>query len=290
MGACAAAGWQRAELAAAIEAVARSTGRDISIYDEAFLAKALEQQRRAASCATVAAYLRRLAQSGEEAETLSRSLRIVYSEFFRNPLAFALLEQMILPELVEEKARFSGSEIRVWSAGCAAGQEAWSVAILLDEIAAGRERPVPFRIFATDLSEEELALARAGVYDAASVGNVRKRHLDGCFSRHGATCAVAPRLRERVDFSTYDLLDPTTICPPASIFCGFDLVLCCNVLLYFRPQTQRFILDKLRRSLAPGGYLVAGEAERQLVESAGGYRVFVPPVAVFRKVAQPGRG
>ena len=257
---------------------------DISHYGESFLARTLEQRRAASCCPTVGAYLERLADGPAEAEALCRSLRVGYSEFFRDPLAFALLEREVLPALAEQRAHSDGGAIRVWSAGCAAGQEAWSVAILLEELSAARERPVLYRVFATDQCEPDLATARAGVYDAAALGNVRVRQLRDCFIREGDAYAIAPRLRERVDFSSYNLLDECTTCPPASIYGDIDLVLCCNVMLYYRPRVQRLILDKARGCIAPGGYLVTGEAERQIVAGVGGFRALVPSGAVFRGV------
>ena len=272
-------------LAAVITVMGQTHGRDVSVYNESFLEKSLEKRREAAACANSAIYLQRLAEDNAEAEAFYCSLRVVYSEFFRNPLAFALLEQLILPGLVEGTAHSRREEIRIWSAGCAAGQEAWSVAILLDELTAAGARPVPYRIFATDLSEGDLDLARRGVYSAAAVGNVRLRHLSGCFSRQGNAYAIAARLQERVDFSLYDLLDGTTTSPPACIYGNFNLVICSNVLLYYRPEVLRLILNKLRRSLAPGGYLITGETERQMVGSVDGFRAVAAHTSVFRRIA-----
>lgn len=277
-------GPQREMLDAAIMVMEQSHGRDLSLYNETFLANSLEKRRQASACVNTAAYLHRLAEDATEAEALHRSLRVVYSEFFRNPLTFALLEQLVLPGLIKDKIRRQG-EIRIWSAGCAAGQEAWSVAILLDELAVAGAKPVPFRIFATDLSKADLDLARGGVYSTAAVGNIRLRHLNGCFSRQGDAYVIADRLKERVDFSLYDLLDDMTTSPPACIYGNFDLVLCSNVLLYYRTEVLRLILTKLRRSLAPGGYLVTGETERQMVASVDGFRAVASPAAVFQRVS-----
>ena len=275
-------GRQREMLDAVITVMGQIHGRDLSVYNESFLTTSLERRQQDSACNT-ATYLQRLAEDATEAEAFHRSLRVGYSEFFRNPLAFALLEQLILPGLIEGKVRSRG-EIRIWSAGCAAGQEVWSVAILLDELAAAGAKPVSFRIFATDLSEGDLGLARCGVYSAAAVGNVRLRHLSGCFSRQGEAYAISARLKDRVDFSLYDLLDGGTTSPPACIYGNFDLVLCSNVLLYYRPEVLRLILNKLWRSLAPGGYLITGETERQIVASVDGFRAVTSPAAVFRKV------
>ncbi len=257
-------------------------GRDVGVYDETFLTKAIEKRMAATACRDATAYLGLLAQDTTEAETCVNSLHICYSEFFRNPLSFALLEQLVLPGLIATAEDHGRAEIRVWSAGCAAGQEAWSVAMLLDELITVRNCPPSFMIIATDMAEAELAAGRRGVYDETAVRNVRQRHLNSCFTREGESFVLAARLRERVDFSPHDLLDAGTTCPPASIYGDFDLVLCSNVLLYYRPDTHRIILDKLRRCLSSSGYLVTGEAERAIVEKAGGFRAVAPPAAVFQ--------
>ena len=268
---------------AIIRAVQQAPGGDVSAYDPSFLLNSAEKRRLATGLESVADYGDYLAAHREEAELFCRSLHIAYSDFFRNPLTFALLEQVVLPGLAEARKKTGRGEIRVWSAGCAAGQEAWSVAILLEELTAGAAPPLSYRIFATDHSEPDLALARAGVYSRDAVGNVRSRHLRNYFSRQGEAFAILPRLRERVDFSAGDLLDATSGSPAASIYGDFDLVLCCNVLFYYQPAVRQRILDKLCRALAPGGYLMTGEAERDWVAKHHGLRSVTPPAAVFQK-------
>jgi chemotaxis protein methyltransferase CheR len=256
-------------------------GLDIFQYAPTFLEQSLEKRRAATLSPDGPAYFQRLAQDRAEAEALQQSLFITYSEFFRNPLTFALLEMVILPSLVEARGPSGRTELRLWSAGCAAGQEAYSLAILLDELAQTRGQPVPFRIFATDRSETELSLARAGVYDAAATAKVGRQRLQQYFSRQGETYHLAQRLKDQVDFSQYDLLDPQTTCPPASIYGDFDLIFCSNVLLYYRPETQRVIVNKTQRCLAPGGYFVTGETERQVAAGCGGFRAVPVPAAAF---------
>ncbi|MBE3133830.1 MAG: hypothetical protein IMZ55_10165 [Acidobacteria bacterium] len=94
---------------------------------------------------------------------------------------------------------------------------------------------------------------------------------------------LAAERRERVGFSVCDLLDTRSTCPAASIFGEFDVVLCCNLLLYYRPDIRRFILGKVQGCLAPNSYLVTGEAERELVQGASGLRAVAPPAAVFHR-------
>jgi chemotaxis methyl-accepting protein methylase len=256
-------------------------GREISMYDESFLIKMLKKRLNATGVKTVKTYLGYLAVNSSEAEEFSALLNINYSEFFRNPLAFALLEQWILPQLIEEKS--GGEEIRVWSAGCAAGQEAYSIAILLDKLDVSRANRVRFRIFATDISESSLALAREGVYDADAVQNVRLKHLAKYFTKQGDTYTITPELKDRVNFSTYDLLDKLSVNPPESIYGDFDIVFCSNLLFYYRPEIREFILHKVQPSLSAKGYLVTGEAERAFVAKTDGFRMVAPPAAVFQK-------
>jgi chemotaxis methyl-accepting protein methylase len=265
-----------------IDEFRRAQGFDISMYDAAFLRQAIARRIKETGCLSVAAYGGLLCEHRVEAETFEHSLTIAHSEFFRNALTFAILEQRVLPALIARKKQTGCGEIRVWSAGCAAGQEAWSVALLLEELTAATAPVVPYRLFATDRSACDLAYARAGHYSAEAVGNVRSRHLRDFFSLQGEAFVVDSRLRARVDFSIYDLLDEQSLSPDASIYGDFDLILCCNLLFYYRPGIRQQILKKLRRALSPGGYFVTGEVERDSVTTRDGLR----PVDVLRTVFQ----
>lgn len=267
-------------LAQIIALMREAHGRDLALFDETFLAKSLQRRLDGAGLAGWPAYLDRLAQDGAEAQALLASLNIGYSEFFREPLAFAWLEQVILPGLMQQSGP---AGLRVWSAGCAAGQEAWSIAILLDEQNAERGQPVPLRIFATDRVDTLLAEARKGVYDAASVQQLRLKHLRRYFTVSGDVYRISPALKACVDFSVFDLLAEDTTSPGAAIYGDFDLVFCCNLLFYYRPEVRQRILDKIVRALRPGGYCVTGAAEREIVARQTGLYAVAPPAAVFQK-------
>jgi chemotaxis protein methyltransferase CheR len=256
---------------------------DIACYSESFVARSFARRWQSIPGMTRAGYLQLLGQDRGEAQTFMQSLDIHHSEFFRDPLVFSVLEHRLLPSLAKAKEASDYPEIRVWSAGCAAGEEAYSVAILLSELCDHRDVPVRFRLFATDSSAEQLELACVGAYRAQVLGNVQRRHLERWFSRQEEACVVVPELRERVDFSLHGLLDEHSVSPSASIFGGFDLILCCNVLIYYRPECQMRMLDRLRRCLAPGGYLVTGEAEREIVQAAG-FQPLSLPAAIFQTV------
>lgn len=242
---------------------------DVAGFEPSFLLRAFERRVHSTGSVSARAYLtERLVPDPAEAVALRSSLFVGHTAFFRNSLTFGMLETCLIPDMLGLISKRGRGGLRVWSAGCATGQEAWSTAILLDDLASSPEQHGAWRILGTDLFEPALAVASSGVYSAEEVGNISLRHLDACFTRQGADFAVAARLRERVDFAVYDLLDADTTCPPTSVFGAFDLVLCCNVLLYYRRAQQRRILDKLVGCLVPGGYLVVGETERRVVQTS----------------------
>lgn len=277
------------QLQQVVETLRQSHGLDVSDFDPAFLGKSLDRRLAANREKSIPAYRQRLAEDRAEAEAFFHSLSIHHSEFFRNPLTFALLEQLVLPSLIQAKAISSPCELRVWSAGCAAGEEIYSLAMLLEDLAVARGQPVTVRMFATDIDPEALAVARKGVFAEAAVRNVRQRHLGDYFTVKDGSYTVLRRLRDRVAFSPYDLRDEDSICPPASLYGDFDLILCCNLLYYYHSNIQRRLLDKLGRALSPGGYFVTGEAERDLVAKHGGWRAVTPPAALFQRQS-PTRG
>lgn len=253
--------------------------KDLTIYDEAFLEKSLER-RITGIAVSQSGYPSYLQANRHEADRLMASFLITYSQFFRNPLTFAVLEQLVLPHLSSQKPE--NGEIRVWSAGCSTGQEAYSIAILLEELIRSSSKPMRFRIFATDLSREALGTARTGIFDADSVANVRMKYLRNYFVKQGEVYTVAPGLKEKIVFSEYDLLDPHSSNPPDSIFGDFDIIFCCNLLFYYRTDVRRSIVRKLKRSLAEGGYLVTGEAESILIGKDEELKILPSGAPVFK--------
>ncbi len=265
-----------------VKAIGQACGRDISCHDEKFLAKALAKRLAERDNESTTTYLVRLARDHVEAEAFCRSLIVTWSEFFRNPLTCALLEKIVLPGLIQHQQRTGRPAIRIWSAGCAAGEEAYSIAILLDELAETLGRPITYHIFATDILEAGLEAGRQGIYRPEALQNVRLRHWHHYFEPYGDSSRVCARLRSQVDFSHHDLLSPDRPCPAASIYGDFDLILCCNVLLYYRADVQRAIVGRLRTCLAPAGYLVTDEAERAILERDGSFTPVMPSAVIFQ--------
>ncbi len=275
--------WPKEKVTDVVDLIREIHGLDVSHFDENFFLQSLNKRVSATSTATPELYLELLKQDAVEAKILFKSMDIIYSEFFRNSLAFAMLEQILLPELIDQKEKSGKSEIRIWSAGCATGQEAWSIAMLLDDLIETRSLPLSYRIIATDRSESVVSQARTGCYGIDALGNLKTKYLHTSFTRQGDYFDIIPRIRHRVIFTVYDLLDTATNCPPESIYGNFDLVFCCNVLFYYKHKIQTSIIKKIQRSLAPSGYLITDATERHIVEKIGGFRPLTPPAAVFTR-------
>ncbi|HZW50107.1 MAG TPA: protein-glutamate O-methyltransferase CheR [Bacillota bacterium] len=255
---------------------------DISKYDEAFLLKAVEKRVEIVKIKTASDYIVYLLSNNEEAKNFFDSLMISYTDFFRNSLTFAHLEQWVLPQLIAQKSNHS--ELRIWSAGCATGQEPYSIAMLLEKMQTSQNKQFRYRIIATDISEAALSAAKKGEYNQEAIQNLKVKDLSEFFIQSGETYTVSSKLKNQVSFSSYDLLDDHSSSPQESIFGNFDLVFCSNLLFYYKPEFQRTIISKLKNSLTEKGYLITGEVERQAVSKEGGLRSVNPPSLIFQKI------
>lgn len=286
-----------------IEILMQSYGIDVSKYDESFLDKSIRKRITETHCTEIEEYSRLLERENKEVSILSDSLRVNYSEFFRNALTFAVLERIVLPELgISMGVRECGSsrkptnshapspthsrtrkrELRIWSAACAAGQEAYSLAILLEELKSDYGNRFSYRIFATDQDESQVNAARNGQYSAAALNNLSLKRAGQWFTRKGETYTVNAELKKNMDFSVFDLFSENLSSPPGSIFGDFDLVFCANLLFYYKKEYRKIILEKTGKSLAAGGFLELGEVEREILLNYG-YKEVFPQSAVFRK-------
>jgi chemotaxis methyl-accepting protein methylase len=216
-----------------------------------WLLEARLADRAAALGLPLNAYLARAigndAAAGHELEALSEMLRVGETRFFRHRAQVATLRGHVIPERVRA-ARLAGRRLRGWSAGCATGEEAWTLAMLLDEARADYE------VLGTDLSEDALVQARSGVYPADRTTDVPEAIRATCFQPDTARPTVAARLHERVGFLRHNLLGKA---PPGR----FDLVLCRNVLIYFDADTRAEVIERLAHAILPGGYLFLGYSE-----------------------------
>lgn len=264
-----------------VNLMSENFGIDISKYNELFLKKTVNERMGMTSVSSEENYCHLLKNNPAEASLLHDSFSNFYSEFFRNPLTFAILEQFVLPRIFNEKVKNQNHEVRIWSAGCAAGQEPYSLAILVDNLINTLSLDVSCYIFATDNSLKQLEIARQGTFDFKAVQNINLNYAKKYFSNSGEFFSLSNSIKRRVDFSWYDLLDNESSSPSSSIYGDFDLIMCSNLLFYYKPEIQKKILSKFKRSLCPGGFLITGEAEKTIVKSYTPFHQYMPATSIF---------
>lgn len=254
----------------------------IIFFDHVFVEKTISKRIQINQIHSAADYLQLLAENKTEQLSLIRALFIGYTEFFRNPLTFAFLEQVVFPALANKSIQNHKKEIRIWSAACATGQEVYSLAILLEELKKNANFDFAYRIFATDVSADMLEKASAGLYNESEIGNLSVKRLKQWFkSNHKSQFLVNPLLKNHIEFSEFDLLNKQHSCPPSSIFGDFDLIICANLLFYYKNDIQQKILGKLVGCINSEGVIVCDEVERQILKKFG-LSELIPPAAIFK--------
>ena len=248
--------------------------------DKAYLIESrLGPVARREGFASPEAFIEALRDGGEErlSWALVEAIALPETEFFRDPQVFEALARDVLPALVRARG---GAPVRVWSTACGAGQEIYSLAMLIadDPALAGK-----VELFASDLSEKSLEKAQAGLYSQFEVQRgLPARTLVRHFGKAGESFVLSPRIRQMVRWRRVNLLDDL------SRFGQFDVLLCRNVLSQMAPEAQGRVIGQLKRALAPGGRLVLGlkeEAGGELTPLPGGLGLFALPGDAVRTAA-----
>lgn len=246
---------------------------DLGHYKDGCIRRRVARRARACRCAAVA-YPARLRDDPGEAEALLAALTIHVSQFFRNPSTFDHLRRRVLPELIERARRTRRGELRLWCAGCAGGEEPYSLALLARELAPAK---LSLSLLATDLSPAILERARAGLYEPARLTQVPLELRERYFRVEGQGFRLDHEIRRMVRFRRQDLLAPEEY-PRA------DLILCRNVLIYFSRAEQERIIDRFARALPPGGFLVIGRAENLFGPVRNQFRGEFPRERIYRRL------
>ena len=230
------------------------TGHDFSQYKPSTIHRRLDRRMAVQQITDLDDYLSLAQRNPAELETLFRDLLIGVTNFFRDPEAFQVLETRVLPELLAAKPQ--GSPIRVWVAGCSTGEEAYSVAILLQEAMDRLHQNHPVQVFATDLDAQAIATARTGAYPASISMDLTPERLARCFTLDpaGRTCRVRKSIRDLLIFSEQDLLKD----PP---FSRLDLISCRNLMIYLAGPVQKRLIPLFHYALRPQGFLFLGSSE-----------------------------
>lgn len=227
-------------------------GIDFSNYKPETVSRRLSRRISLSTINSLNEYAQRLAEDPAELNLLYKDLMIGVTRFFRDQEAFDRLARNVLPELIQRAG--SGGEFRVWVAGCATGEEAYSFAMLIREAVDTLPRPIPVKIFATDAHRASLDVAGIGIYSEVALADVSPERLSRFFTRLGSAYQVSSELRKMVVFAHHNLLKD----PP---FTRLDLVSCRNLLIYFQMPAQKRVLSLFHFAMKVGGVLVLGPSE-----------------------------
>lgn len=278
---------ERSTLRSLLEELREQSGVDFTTYKQATIQRRVQRRMAATGAMSFPEYSRTVRRDREERLRLVKSFLINVTRFFRDEDLFAYLREHVLPELIDDAAQRK-ADLRIWSAGCSTGEEAYSLAITIHELIEQSESRVHARIFATDLDEDAVNFARQGIFPARALEDVPRDIVDRYFTPLGDEFEVRKQIRGMLVFGQHDLARRAP-------FPAIDLVVCRNVLIYFTVPLQRHALQLFAFSLRNGGYLVLGKSESSSLLDAH----FVPDhtaLKVFRRVGsrthvlQPGKG
>jgi len=228
------------------------TGHDFSNYKRATLLRRIERRIGVHNLPDLSSYLTFLLEHPEETHALLKDLLISVTNFFRDPKAFSYLEQEIIPSIF--LGRTSADQVRIWVAGCATGEEAYSLAMLCAEQSLRSKESPKVQIFATDIDEAAIATAREGIYTLNDAADVSPERLRQFFTLDGDGYRVRREIREMILFANHNFLKD----PP---FSKLDLVTCRNVLIYLNNTAQLRVTDTFHFALRAKGFLFLGSSE-----------------------------
>jgi two-component system, chemotaxis family, CheB/CheR fusion protein len=238
-----------------LEQVSRQASMDFRPYKTSTILRRIGRRMTVTHNRSMHDYLEYLRTYPEEVGELVKAFLINVTQFFRDPNAFAYLKSEVLPQLIAQ-ARERDHILRFWTAGCATGEEPYSLAMLLTDLLGAELVEWSVKIFATDLDEPAINFARRGLYSENLLKGMPAEYLNRFFEHVDHGFRIAKTLRQMVIFGQQDL-------SRSAPFPRIDLVLCRNVLIYFTPELQDYVLNQFAFSLSPGGYLFLGKAKRK---------------------------
>lgn len=228
------------------------TGHDFANYKLPTLLRRIERRMHVRSISSLPGYAEFIKEYPDELQALLKDLLISVTNFYRDAEAFEAIEKEILPEII--KGKKAGDQVRIWIAGCATGEEAYSIAMQCTEILMSIPGAPQVQIFATDIDEAALTIAREGVYTMNDAADVSPERLRRFFNKQGNDYHIRSEIRDMILFAHHNILKD----PP---FSHLHLASCRNLLIYLNKQALQQVMETLHFALNPGGYLFLGSAE-----------------------------
>ncbi|OOB79617.1 MAG: hypothetical protein BEN19_07375 [Epulopiscium sp. Nuni2H_MBin003] len=251
-------------------------GIDFVDYKRSTIIRRIKRRMDMLEMGNILEYINYIEEFIDEIDTLHNEIFIGVTSFFRDKEAFRALGENVIPKLFNDK--LAGMGVRIWSAGCSTGEEAYSLAILFSEYLETTKEQYTVKIFATDINDIALAKASAGVYTIESLKDVSQERLDKYFDKKGNYYQVKKHIREMIIFAKHNIISH----PP---FSKLDLIVCRNLLIYLENSVQKYVFSAFDFSLNSNGYLFLGSSE-SLGEISENYKPFDFKSKIFRRVVE----
>lgn len=230
----------------------QATGVDFTLYKQTSILRRLQRQMQAKKIKSLHDYNRLLNENEDEVSELQRNLLIGVTHFFRDPDAFAFIAEKIIPTMIAQRTQ--EKQIRIWVAGCSTGEEVYSLAILIRQYLRNMREDVEVKIFATDLDKVSIEYASRGIYPKTISRSLTEEHLTTYFTPVGHEYQISKEIRDMVIFAQHNLLRD----PP---FSQLDLIVCRNLLIYLKPETQIQVISVFLFALKSNAFLFVGPSE-----------------------------
>ena len=258
----------------------KSRSVDLSGYSSSFVGRAIRKRISRTDVTDYTDYVKLLMRSETETNELLNALSINVTEFFRDRGAFESFQAKVLRPLLDAKISGGGGILRVWSAGCATGQETYTLLMcIMDEVKRSKSKELPLMtVLGTDISVQAIAKAKRGLYSEEEVKSVPDRYLDAYFVKKDDHFEVSDELRKRSRFARENLLGV-----PSSKF--FDAIVCRNVLIYFSRPMHDEVMRHLHDALRVEGYLMLGRTEALVGQMRNKFDVVDQENRILRKIA-----
>jgi two-component system CheB/CheR fusion protein len=253
--------------------LAREIGVDFRRYRRGGTLRGIESRMYQKHVETLKRYVRLLKQDPAELQKLYERILVKTTAFYRDPAAWNALQDKVLVPLI--RSHFLVAPLRFWVVGCSTGEEAYSLAMAVEDSGDRLNMPVPFQILASDISLAALLKARAGQYSERLVAGVPLQYRERFFVKDGGSFRISALLRRRCIFTEHNLVDSIP-------FSRMDLITCRNVLIYMDAGLQRVALARLHYALQPGGYLMLGSSET--IQGQPGWMLVDRPHRIFQRV------
>lgn len=253
---------------------------DLTVFDRTYLNQSIQRYILKVNLYDIDSFIHFISADQDHFNSFYIYLLNGYSEFFRDPLIYSLLERITIPQYL---SNLNGKLLRIWSVGCSTGEEPYSLAIICEEVKKKLKINFDYKIFASDIALNSLDKARMGSFSSSSIKSVPLKYIYRYFKKKDNNYLITSEIKKHINFLEFDIVNSEKDYPPESIFGDFDIVFCSNVLIYYNNNIQRDVIEKLENSVTKTGFLICDSSEKTLYENYSSLKKLSFQTSIFKK-------